>query len=288
MKGRNNRWQHRLNRERPTCTERANAHNRVRMEGWRQKRQLGVKESRSDREGGEFVPNYTKRVDTDRPSHGRPMRSLRPCVATSDAGCIRIQKIPGISPVVATAIVAAIGNGAAFRKGREFSAWLGIVPQAVLHRRQGAPSGHKQTRKHLPAEDSDPWRTSRCASYHAGPSPHRCLDGCTRTPCSSQRSDCSDGQQAGKNRLGSLVERRRVPTLRSCQSRGIIGGHSSHATFINFLYQGLHRNRKRRQNSPNDVPQPCNRKWPATADDLSGKVRAQLIMARSTRLRQKG
>jgi transposase len=30
---------------------------------------------------------------------------------------------------VATAIVAAIGNGAAFRKGREFAAWLGIVPR---------------------------------------------------------------------------------------------------------------------------------------------------------------
>jgi hypothetical protein len=30
---------------------------------------------------------------------------------------------------VATAIVAGIGNGAAFRKGREFAAWLGIVPR---------------------------------------------------------------------------------------------------------------------------------------------------------------
>jgi transposase len=50
-------------------------------------------------------------------------------IAASDAGCIRIQQIPGIGPVVATAIVAAIGNGAAFRKGREFSAWLGIVPK---------------------------------------------------------------------------------------------------------------------------------------------------------------
>jgi hypothetical protein len=34
-----------------------------------------------------------------------------------------------IGPVVATAIVAAIGNGAAFSKGREFAAWLGIVPR---------------------------------------------------------------------------------------------------------------------------------------------------------------
>jgi transposase len=50
-------------------------------------------------------------------------------IASSDAGCTRIQQIPGIGPIVATAIVAAIGNGAAFRKGREFSAWLGIVPR---------------------------------------------------------------------------------------------------------------------------------------------------------------
>jgi transposase len=50
-------------------------------------------------------------------------------ISASDAGCTRIRQIPGIGPVVATAIVAAIGNGAAFRKGREFAAWLGIVPR---------------------------------------------------------------------------------------------------------------------------------------------------------------
>jgi transposase len=46
-------------------------------------------------------------------------------ISASDAGCTRIRQIPGIGPVVATAIVGAIGNGAAFRKGREFAAWLG-------------------------------------------------------------------------------------------------------------------------------------------------------------------
>ena len=50
-------------------------------------------------------------------------------IADADAGCARIRQIPGIGPVVATAIVAAIGSGAAFRKGREFAAWLGIVPR---------------------------------------------------------------------------------------------------------------------------------------------------------------
>jgi transposase len=43
--------------------------------------------------------------------------------------CRRLDAIPGIGPLTATALVAAIGNGAAFRKGREFAAWVGLVPR---------------------------------------------------------------------------------------------------------------------------------------------------------------
>jgi transposase len=50
-------------------------------------------------------------------------------IASSDAACRRLRKIPGIGPLIATAIVAAIGNGAAFHKGREFAAWMGLVPR---------------------------------------------------------------------------------------------------------------------------------------------------------------
>jgi transposase len=49
-------------------------------------------------------------------------------IAGSDEGCKRLVAIPGIGPITATAIIAAIGNGAAFTKGRGFSAWLGLVP----------------------------------------------------------------------------------------------------------------------------------------------------------------
>ena len=48
-------------------------------------------------------------------------------IASSDPACQRLRQIPGIGPLVATAIVAAIGN--AFKKGREFSSWLGLVPR---------------------------------------------------------------------------------------------------------------------------------------------------------------
>jgi transposase len=50
-------------------------------------------------------------------------------VAESDAACLRLRKIPGVGPLVSTATVAAIGNGAAFKRGRDFSAWLGLVPK---------------------------------------------------------------------------------------------------------------------------------------------------------------
>jgi transposase len=48
--------------------------------------------------------------------------------AGENEACRRLVTIPGIGLVTATAVIAAIGNGAAFRKGREFAAWLGVVP----------------------------------------------------------------------------------------------------------------------------------------------------------------
>ena len=50
-------------------------------------------------------------------------------IADQDAACQRLRRIPGVGPLVATATVAAIGNGAAFHKGREFAAWLGLIPR---------------------------------------------------------------------------------------------------------------------------------------------------------------
>jgi transposase len=49
--------------------------------------------------------------------------------ALENEACRRLVKIPGLGPVTATAVIAAIGNGAAFRKGREFAAWMGVVPR---------------------------------------------------------------------------------------------------------------------------------------------------------------
>jgi transposase len=49
--------------------------------------------------------------------------------AREHEACQRLMAIPGIGPVIATAMVSAIGNGAEFKKGRCFAAWLGLVPK---------------------------------------------------------------------------------------------------------------------------------------------------------------
>src|SRR5271170_2801229 len=49
-------------------------------------------------------------------------------IASELEPCRRLVAIPGIGPLTATAMIAAIGNGAAFKKGRGFAAWLGVVP----------------------------------------------------------------------------------------------------------------------------------------------------------------
>jgi transposase len=52
-------------------------------------------------------------------------------LARQDAGCERLMSVPGIGPIISSAMVAAIGTGDAFSKGRDFAAWLGLVPKQM-------------------------------------------------------------------------------------------------------------------------------------------------------------
>ena len=52
-------------------------------------------------------------------------------IARQDAGCGRLMSVPGIGPIISSAMVAAIGTGDAFSKGRDFAAWLGLVPKQI-------------------------------------------------------------------------------------------------------------------------------------------------------------
>jgi transposase len=52
-------------------------------------------------------------------------------LARQDVGCERLMSVPGIGPIISSAMVAAIGTGDAFSKGRDFAAWLGLVPKQI-------------------------------------------------------------------------------------------------------------------------------------------------------------
>jgi len=50
-------------------------------------------------------------------------------LAEQDHSCQRLMTVPGVGPIISSAVVAAIGNGTGFKQGRDFGAWLGLVPK---------------------------------------------------------------------------------------------------------------------------------------------------------------
>ena len=133
-------------------------------------------------------------------------------ISAADAGCTRIRQIPGIGPIVATAIVAAIGNGAAFRKGRDFAAWLGIVPRQYSTGGKAkllgiSKRGNVYLRKVL-------IHGARAAVLRIKRDRAPIGAWLDATGCqSSQERRCRrDGQQAGTYRMGCAVEWTRLQT----------------------------------------------------------------------------
>jgi transposase len=52
-------------------------------------------------------------------------------LACKDPACDRFMSVPGIGPIISSAMVAAIGSGDVFSNGRDFAAWLGLVPKQI-------------------------------------------------------------------------------------------------------------------------------------------------------------
>ena len=50
-------------------------------------------------------------------------------LAKTHPECQRLMSIPGIGPITATALIAAVGDVGVFKNGRQFAAWLGLVPK---------------------------------------------------------------------------------------------------------------------------------------------------------------
>jgi transposase len=50
-------------------------------------------------------------------------------LANNNPDAKRLQQIPGIGPMIATALICAIGDGKQFKRGRDMAAWLGLTPR---------------------------------------------------------------------------------------------------------------------------------------------------------------
>jgi len=63
---------------------------------------------------------------------GAEIRSIDKSILTLHRSCEasrRLEEIPGVGPIVATALVAEIGDWKEFRSGRNLAAWIGLVPK---------------------------------------------------------------------------------------------------------------------------------------------------------------
>jgi transposase len=75
---------------------------------------------------GELVQDW-RRLDERIASMSTEIEAL----AKQDESCQRLMSVPGIGPIVSSAVVAAIGNGNGFKQGRDFAAWLGLIPPGI-------------------------------------------------------------------------------------------------------------------------------------------------------------
>ena len=81
----------------------------------------------------------------------------------------RLRSIPGIGIVGASAIVATVADPMAFRSGRDFAAWIGLVPRQDFDRRQAEARADLETGRPLCAAHSRRWRSRGLALRQAEP-----------------------------------------------------------------------------------------------------------------------
>jgi transposase len=55
-------------------------------------------------------------------------RRVRASARATELGC-RLMEVPGVGPVLASAMIAAVPNPTVFKSGRDLAAWIGLVPR---------------------------------------------------------------------------------------------------------------------------------------------------------------
>ena len=128
--------------------------------------------------------------------------------------------VPGIGPIISSAMVAAIGTGDVFSKGRDFGAWLGLVPKQISTGRPHDPRQDIEARQSLSARAvragglgraGQARRAGSATGSNPGSKPPR--SGCTTT-CWRSRSPTSSPASPGRFSTRARL-RVRGPTMQS-------------------------------------------------------------------------
>ena len=137
-------------------------------------------------------------------------------VARTHPIAIRLQQIPGVGVLTATAMVGAVNHIHAFRRGREFASWLGLTPResSTGGRRHLGASVNVATcpcavcSHTVPAPCCSPrnGRFGHTTSSHAVPT----MGGDPRRATRPQQSGHRYRQQARATDLGGVASRRRL------------------------------------------------------------------------------
>ena len=148
-----------------------------------------------------------ERIDPLRAAAGR----LGP---TARGGAYGFRRMPGVGPLTASAITASVGDGHEFANGRQFAAWLGLVPRQYSTGGKHALGPHHQARRRLPAHAADARRPRRVAERRAEVgSPVALGDGVARASRLSPR-DHRHRRQERTHHLGAAGERSSVRAAR--------------------------------------------------------------------------
>ncbi len=122
-------------------------------------------------------------------------------IARQDAGCERLMSVPGIGPMISSAMVAAIGAGYVFTKGRDFAAWLGLVLKQISTGDRTILGKISTTWQPLPA-GSVPARAGRADQADDPEAPRaEALDPSGQEAAASQRASEGTCQQTRPHRL---------------------------------------------------------------------------------------
>ena len=129
-------------------------------------------------------------------------------ICRDKAACRRLVGIPGIGPVVATALLAAVDDGRQFGSGRDSAAWIGLVPRQYTTGGKPRLGGIGRRANHLSASTDRARSTSRHEPSRATVgSACRVDEGGGSSAWLQSRGD-RGGQQDGTSRLGDTGARR--------------------------------------------------------------------------------